>query len=112
AEAAEDPRGMWEAMVRQLAATQQASAGLHCGFLSGLQKHDAKLADVLLDEALEHEALAEWFPYLQACTEIDARGVVRLRKALDLGKAAITSYDSLAYGRASDRIPGPEFRDL
>jgi hypothetical protein len=35
-----------------------------------------------------------------------------LRKALDLGKAAIPSYYSLAYGRASDRIPGPEFRDL
>lgn len=112
AEAAEDPRGMWEAMVRQLAATQQADAGLHCGFLSALQKCDAELADVVLDEALEHETLAGSFPYLQACAEIDARGVVRLRKALELGKAAIASYYSLAYGRASDRISGPEFRDL
>jgi hypothetical protein len=111
AESAEDPRGMWDAMVRQLGATQEANAGLHCGFLSALQKRDAELADGLLDEALEHDTLAGWFPNLQACAEIDARGVERLRKALELGKAAIASYYNLAYGRASDRIPGPEFRD-
>jgi hypothetical protein len=111
-EAAEDPHGMWDAMVLQFAASQQASVGLHCGFLSGLQKRDTKLADLLLDEALEHGMLAGWFPVVQACVEIDARGVARLRKALELGKAAITSYYNLAYGRASDRIPGPEFRDL
>jgi hypothetical protein len=111
-EASEDPRGMWGDMRHQLAATEQASASLHCGFLSGLQKRDRELADALLDEALNDATLAAWFPVLQACVEIDARGVARLHRALELGRAAINNYYNLAYGRACDGIPGPEFRDL
>jgi hypothetical protein len=111
-EATDNPREMWSAMVRQLAATEEGSVGLHGGFLCGLQKRDASLVDLFLDQAVNDDTLAKWFPVLQANVEIDARGVARLHEALGIGKAAITEFYYLAYGRASDRIPGPEFRDL
>ena len=66
----------------------------------------------MLDEALEQAALAPYFPQLQTSVSIDARGVKRLHRALDLGHADITQFFSLAWGRASDNIPGPAFRDL
>ena len=35
-----------------------------------------------------------------------------LHRSIELGKAQITTYYCLAYGRVSDSVPGPEFRDL
>jgi hypothetical protein len=111
-EAAQSPREMWVKMVQQLAATKKASIALHSGFLSGLQKRDKVSVDALLDEALDHAVLAEWFPVLQANVQIDGCGVVRLLKALKLGITPISYYYNLAYGRACDSIPGPKFREL
>ncbi|MBK1870159.1 hypothetical protein [Taklimakanibacter albus] len=112
AEATENPRAMWDAIVAQFAATKNASPQLLRGFISGLQKRDAALADVVLDEALEHPAFAAWFPILQASAQLDERALGRLHRALALGKAQIANYQCLAYGRVSDNVPGPEFRDL
>ncbi|MER8697343.1 hypothetical protein NKI77_31525 [Mesorhizobium opportunistum] len=112
AEAVENPRAMWDLIVACFAATQNASPHLLGGFLSGLKKRDAALADAVLDEALEHPVLARWFPVLQARVEIDGRAIGRLHRAIELGEAPITTYYNLAYGRASDDVPGPEFRDL
>ena len=112
AEAAENPRAMWDMIVAQFAATENASHRLLGGFISGLKKRDASLADAVLDEALEHPVLARWFPVLQASMEIDGRALGRLHRAIELGKAPITAYYSLAHGRASDNLPGPAFRDL
>ncbi len=110
AEAAENPRAMWGAIVEQFAASEKLQ--LLGGFLGGLQKRDASLADAILDEALEGLALAAWFPVLQASVRIDERAIARLHHALDLGKAPINTFYSLAFGRACDEISGPEFRDL
>jgi hypothetical protein len=110
--AAETPREMWRAMVAQVAATRKPSVGLLGGFLEGLQKRDGALANALLDEALEAPTLAEWLPVLQAFTVIDDKGLARLHRALELGRAPIVAYYNLAYGRASDGIPGPEFKHL
>jgi hypothetical protein len=112
AEAAENPRAMWNAIVAQFAATEQPGLHLLGGFLRGLQKRDAALADAVLDEALERPALGEWFPALQAIVAIDERSVARLHRALELGKAPITRFYGLAYGRACDKVPGPQFRNL
>lgn len=109
---AEQPREMWDAIVAQLAAGNELSFGFTGGFLSGLHKRDAALANTILDEALEHPALAAMYPILQANVVVDERGLARLHKALDLGKAPISSYYNLAWGRASDAVPGPDLRDL
>jgi hypothetical protein len=110
--AAENPREMWRSMVAQMAATQKPRIGLLDGFLDSLRKRDPILADALLDEAVGDPTLAEWLPVLQASAAIDDKGVARLHRSLALGRASITAYYSLAYGRASDDIPGPDFKRL
>lgn len=112
AEAAEDPRATWDAIVAQFAAIENASLQLLAGFISGLMKRDAALANAILDGGVEDPALSDWFPVLQASVEIDERALGRLHRALELGKASITTFYSLAYGRVTDNVPGPEFRDL
>jgi hypothetical protein len=95
-EAAENPRAMWDSIVAQFAVIENASLQLLGGFLRGLRKRDAEFADTLLDEALEHPALAALFPALQASVEIDLRALGRLHHALELGRASTTTYYSLA----------------
>jgi hypothetical protein len=112
AEAADKPRTMWDAMDAQFAATKPPGLHLLGGFLSGLQKRDAALTDAILEETLESGPLAAWFPVLQANVTIDARALARLHRALELGKASIDTFYSLAYGRACDEVLGPQFRDL
>jgi hypothetical protein len=109
---AEKPHETWRVMVAQLAATKNANVGLLCGFLEGLQSRDDTLVDALLDEALEDRTLAEWLPVLQGFVVIDEKGLTRLHRALDLGKAPINRFLVLAGGRTCDVIPGHQFKAL
>jgi hypothetical protein len=109
---ADDPRAMWDAIVAQFVAGNELSFGFIGSFLSGLHKRDAILANTILDEALEHPELAAIYPILQANVAVDELGLARLHKALDLGKAPITAYYNLAWGRASDTVPGSDLKDL
>jgi len=110
--AAEHPREMWRAMVAQVTATENPSVGLLGGFLDGLHTRDRDLADSLLEEAVENTTLARWYPLLQSFAAIDKKGVARLHRALGLGKAPVTAYYNLAYGRACDELSGPDFKTL
>jgi hypothetical protein len=110
--AAEEPRDMWRAMVAQMTATEKPGIGLLGGFLQGLHTRDRNLANALLDEAVEDPTLAEWFPILQAFPVIDDSGVARLHRALALGRAPITAYYNIAYGRACGEVPGPNLKSL
>lgn len=112
AQNADDPRAMWDAIVAQFVAGNELSFAFTGGFLSGLHNRDAALANTFLDEAVEHLSLATIYPILQANVVVDAPGLARLHKALALGKAPIASYYNLAWGRASDTIPGPNLKDL
>jgi len=109
---AENPRAMWDGLVAQFVATPKPNNQVLSGFLNSLQTLDAPELDRILDEVLTNEMMAECFPVLQASVAIDAKGVARLHRALELGKAPITNFFGLAYGRASDPIPAPDFRDL
>lgn len=110
--AAENSREMWRAMVTQMAAMAKPSIHLLGGFLNGLHARDSVVADAMLDESVEDPVLAEWLPILQTFVVIDDKGVARLHRALALGSAPIHAYYNLACGRASDGIPGPEFKRL
>ena len=109
---AESPREMWDAIVAQFAAGNELSFAFAGGFLSGLHKRDAALTNTILDQALEHPALAAIYPILQANVAVDGPGLARLHKALELGKAPIGAYYNLAWGCASDTVPGPELKAL
>jgi hypothetical protein len=109
---ADNPTEMWRSIVAQMAATNKPTVGLLGGFLQGLGTSDSALADALLDEAVEDAVSADWFPILQAFVVIDAKAIARLHRALELGRAPITAFYNLAWGRASDGVPGPEFKRL
>jgi hypothetical protein len=112
ASSTEKPYEIWQAFVTEFAVTENPDTGVMAGFLSGLQKRAPVLADKMLDEALEDPSIGPRFPLLQAGVAIDDRGITRLHKALALGHAPINQFFALAYGRACDAIPGPQFRDL
>src|SRR5205085_39309 len=82
------------------------------GFLEGLRERDPLLTGSLLDDALENPALTGLFPGLQIAVGVDEPGLVRLHRALELGKASIQQFHSLALGRACDAVPGPAFERL
>ncbi|WP_315827491.1 MULTISPECIES: hypothetical protein [unclassified Bradyrhizobium] len=108
----EKPYEIWQAFVTEFGTTEKPATGVIGGFLAGLQKRDSELTDKMLDEALQHPSLGPYFPQLQASVPIDDRGLKRLHDALELGKADITQFYVLAYGRVSDGIPGSQFHDL
>lgn len=108
----EKPYEIWQALVAEFTATEKPATGVMGGFLTGLQKRDAKLTDKMLDEALQHPSIGPFFPQLQTSVPIDDRGLERLQEALELGRVDISQFFMLAYGRVSDEIPGPQFRDL
>jgi hypothetical protein len=110
--AASNPNAMWDSLVAAFAASPAGNTQVLNGFLVGLQTRDAKLAEKLLDDAVEHPALGPVFPSIQASVVIDADGVARLLRALTLGVAPMLEYNYLAGGRTCDPIPGPLFRDL
>jgi hypothetical protein len=111
---ADDPAGMWVALVAQFAATPERNRYSHvfCGFLESLSTRDAKLANTLLDRAVTQEELAAWFPKLQRAILIDKQGVERLREALTLNRVPMYRYRYLALGRAVDPIAGPDLKSL
>lgn len=106
------PREIWDRLVAEVKGCTEPNMQVLQGFLSGLQTREMTETNALLDEAVNHPALGEWLPELQASVTIDAAGVQRLRQALDLGKAAIGRFFVLVYGRVCEPISGPEFRDL
>jgi hypothetical protein len=52
------------------------------------------------------------YPTLHALVTVDEPGRKRLHRALDLGKAPISSYYPLAWARASEAVRGSDFKEL
>ncbi len=113
-ESAEDPGTMWELLAAQLAATPRDKwkTGILRGFLHALQEKSPDLANFILDNAIEDETLAPLYPVLEASAGIGKQGVTRLMRSLEIGRAPIGTYRSLAAGRVTDTISGNDFREL
>lgn len=112
AKGGEQPRAVWDALLEQLATSPDNNPVIMGGFLSGLQTANPAEVDEMLDDAVTNPALTTWFPYLQASVVIDDNGLARIHRSLELGLSPIERYSHLAWGRASDPIPGLAFRDL
>jgi hypothetical protein len=114
AQGAEKPLSTWDRLAAALAASGQQTPDfrvLH-GFLNGLNAKDPELASVLLDGALRDERLAWVYPALQTAVGIDEKGVQRLMRSLELGKAPIRAYHSLVSGGVTHKIAGRDFNNL
>jgi hypothetical protein len=114
AEGSEEPRAIWSTLVTHLAAAPPDKRNPHLfrGFLNSLRTKDPNLLSALLDDALENEALAQWFPVLQSAVGIDKEGANRLMRSLDLDKAWIGSYRILMAGGVTHQICGADFSKL
>ena len=106
------PREIWEELTAEVKATENPNVQVLCGFLSGLQTINPAEVSTFLDGAIDHPVLGEWLPYLQTSASIDAAGVRRLRRALELGRAPVGNFFVLVFGGVCEPIPGPDFRDL
>ena len=114
-ENAENPTAIWDRLTVQLAATAE---GEQCdlvfrGFLNALHTKNPKLANKLLDDAVEDQMLAAWYPALQtAVPAMDQHAVDRLMRSLKVAKAPIWMYQHLAWGRVTDPILGGQLKEL
>ncbi len=114
AEPTENPKSKWSQLVTHFADTPEDQRQIQIlrGFLSGLVLHNPELVHELLDEAVERSPLSEIYPSLQTSINLDQRSVARLARSTQLGLASAGTYRVLSGGMATDRIPGPDFRDL
>jgi hypothetical protein len=110
--AAKEPRQIWLMMTTALASNEKPNPALLFGFLGGLRERDPVLTGALLDDALENSTLAQQFPVLQVAAGLDEPGLVRLHRALEIGKAPIWQFHNLAMGGNCDAVPGPALKRL
>jgi len=106
AEACTDRPALWQDMRAAFESTQPEKRQTHImeGFLSACAEIDPELYNSILDNIIADELLGEWFPIFQTTSTIDHRGVERLNKALDSGKAKLEYFRYLAWGRAHEAI--------
>jgi hypothetical protein len=105
---------VWQRLVAAFAATDEGKREplVLCGYLRGVHAEDPVLAATFLEQAVEHDILAPWFPRLQVTVPIDDAGVDRLRRSLAQGKTPMRIFTYLMYGRATAPIPPADLRDL
>ncbi len=110
ARGAEHPKIIWQELSQQLAvsAAHDHNVRVFCGMLWFLNVSKPELANELLDEALENGPLAAHFPSLQTAVTLDQPAMDRLTRSLALGKAATPSYENLAFGRATNKVPAAD----
>ena len=114
AEGSADLRATWEYLKGHCASTPREKLNVQvlAGFISKARRIDIDLANTLLDEAVDDETLGYFFPHLGSTDKIDERGTSRLMRSLSLGKAPISMYESLRYGRVMDSIPPKALSEL
>lgn len=101
-----DKQELWQILCAQFQKTspEKRSIRVLLGFLASCAESDPASYHSTLDTLISDDVLGEWFPYLQTASTIDQRGLERLNKALDTGKASIHTFKSLAWGRAHESI--------
>ncbi|KWT64251.1 hypothetical protein APY04_3515 [Hyphomicrobium sulfonivorans] len=112
AKGAERPEALWATLLQGFSARADANCTLIGGFLEGMRDRDPELCEKLLDEALSHPSLGRYIVFLQAYVGLNPSGVERLHKALELEIAPTLQFQRIAWGRATDELSGPVFREL
>ncbi|RPI78946.1 MAG: hypothetical protein EHM45_04725 [Desulfobacteraceae bacterium] len=105
---------LWQILYAQLKKTpsEKRQIGVFLGFLSSCAESDPAFYNLTLDNLISDDLFGEWFPIFQTTSIIDQRGVERLHKAIDTGKAKINTFKYLAYGRVHESISDDDLADL
>ncbi len=105
---------LWQILYAQLEKTPYDNRQINVllGFLSSCADSDPEFYNSTLDNLVSDNLLGEWFPIFQTTSTIDKRGVERLHKALNIGKAKIYTYKHIAWGRTHESINDDDLSDL
>jgi hypothetical protein len=109
-----DKQALWQD-IRAAFETTQPEKRYTCimeGFLSACAEIEPDLYNSILDDLILDDLLCEWFPIFQTASNIDHRGVERLKKALEAEIANIEYYRNLAWGRAHEAISDDDLASL
>ncbi|MGB0385042.1 MAG: hypothetical protein ACPGWR_09485 [Ardenticatenaceae bacterium] len=114
ADGCDNRQHIWQMLYVQLENTppEKREIAVMLGFLSSCAIHEPDLYHSILDSLIEDELLGQWFPCFQTTSTIDKRGLERLHKALDEGKANIDGFERLAWGRRYEEIDDDDFAIL
>jgi hypothetical protein len=107
-----DHRELWNSILVQFieAEPKRRSAECLAIFLFNLRSTNSELVEVLLDESMNEQSLAEWVPLLQCRAGMQLRGVERLKGSLANGIAPIGRYRALTY--TNDTLSGEGLAEL
>jgi hypothetical protein len=94
AKGAENPDELWHELRQRLVKKppEDRDVRAFCGMLSELSATQPKLTEELLDDALESGPLAQFFPFLQTSLPLTPRGMSRLVRSIEIGKAPLLAY--------------------
>lgn len=109
-----DPSAIWTRLIEALEkiSSENRDVRVLMGILSELWNREKDLAQNLLDLAVDHPTLTQFFPVLCSAVELDERGAERLTRALNTGRVPIGLCRNLAYGRTTDHLPGNVLKNL
>lgn len=85
---------------------------LLCGFIEAVDELDPDRANKFLDAAITDPLLGAHFPMLQCTFPIDDAGAGRLVSSIEYGHVPAWQFKNLMYGRVSDSIPLPIFKQI
>ncbi|MDD2700595.1 MAG: hypothetical protein PHH36_05090 [Sideroxydans sp.] len=113
AKGASDLEQIWKQISAELGGIQENDRGLSllCGFIEAVNELAPVKANILLDAAITDPLLGAYFPMLQTALPIDEAGAGRLVSSIAYGRVQVRRFRSL-YGRVSDPIPPPNFRQI
>ncbi|WP_339527059.1 hypothetical protein [Pseudomonas sp. EL_65y_Pfl2_R96] len=112
--ASPDLRATWERLVEGLQKTdlEHRDIQLLKGFLAEVWEHDRNLAQQLLDSALDQPVLITFLPELHSAVILDARGVERLKRALNERLVPVWMYQHLTLSRIDIHMASGVIKDL
>ncbi|UJF32624.1 hypothetical protein [Paenibacillus hexagrammi] len=101
AEGCSNPKMVWEILRIYLQKIDESKRNYQAvgGFLDELSLRDTQLCNDLLNTAVVDPVWSAAFPLLQSSTQLDSKGVERLKQSLVVGKAPMWMYRQLAYAR-------------
>ncbi|MBI3476657.1 MAG: hypothetical protein HY010_13070 [Acidobacteria bacterium] len=115
AQGADDPIEIWKKLVAQLQPipVEGTTIGVFRGFLNGLHPRNPALASSMLDDAIDDNALAQFYPMLETSIgTIEQSGFQRLIRSLNHGSAPIHMYRTLQAGGVTHHLKGSMFNEL
>jgi len=106
ADAVESLSACWAAMTKAFEETSEEQRNVQVlrGFLHTTYSRDRDTFERCLDEASGRAALASWVPVLQLSAPLDEAGCNRLLASMDNPAVAASSFQYLAFGRATERL--------